>query len=135
MAETGYTLPQLALLYLLDDPRVTCVIPGSANVAELEANLTVATLPRLSANIDRAAPHRRSAIPVPQGQGHGRSCRCSTGGVRLSLTCYRPLPTTQLTNSRYGRARTWPGSVPRWLPPLTTSSPFTSTCSMPSGYW
>ena len=50
MEETGYELPQLALLYLLDDPRVTCIIPGSANVAELEANLTVAALPRLPAD-------------------------------------------------------------------------------------
>lgn len=50
MDETGYELPQLALLYLLDDPRVTCIIPGSANVAELEANLTVAALPRLPAD-------------------------------------------------------------------------------------
>lgn len=48
MAETGYKLPQLALLYLLADPRVTCVIPGSANVAELEANLQVTELRSLS---------------------------------------------------------------------------------------
>ena len=63
LAETGYTLPQLALLYLLDDPRVTCVIPGSANIAELEANLAVATLPRLSANIIERL--RTVGLPYP----------------------------------------------------------------------
>ena len=63
MAETGYTLPQLALLYLLDDPRVTCVIPGSANVAELEANLSVAALPRLSADIIERL--RAVGLPYP----------------------------------------------------------------------
>ena len=51
LAETGYKLPQLALLYLLQDQRVTCVIPGPANVAELEANLTVADLPPLADDV------------------------------------------------------------------------------------
>ena len=63
MDETGYSLPQLAVLYLLDDPRVTCVIPGSANVAELEANLAVATLPRLSA--DTIGRLRTVGLPYP----------------------------------------------------------------------
>ena len=63
LAETGYTLPQLAVLYLLDDPRVTCVIPGSANVAELEENLTVATMPRLPADIIERL--RTVGLPYP----------------------------------------------------------------------
>jgi D-threo-aldose 1-dehydrogenase len=48
IAETGYTLYQIALLYVLHDPRVTCVIPGAANPAELDANLSVTTLPPLT---------------------------------------------------------------------------------------
>ena len=63
MTETGYTLPQLANLYLLDDPRVTCIIPGSANVAELEENLTVATMPRLPADIIERL--RTVGLPYP----------------------------------------------------------------------
>ena len=90
MAETGYTLPQLALLYLLDDPRVTCVIPGSANVAELEANLAVATLPRLPVDIDQSASHRRSAIPVPQRQGHDARAGVAPAARRSSLHSWLP---------------------------------------------
>ena len=48
MRETGLALYELALLYLLHDPRVTCVIPGPRNAAELEADLRVADLPLLS---------------------------------------------------------------------------------------
>ena len=47
LTETGYTLYQLALLYVLHDSRVTCVIPGPANVSQLEANLSVVGLPPL----------------------------------------------------------------------------------------
>ena len=48
MRETGLALYELALLYLLHDPRVTCVIPGPRNVAELEADVGVAHRPPLS---------------------------------------------------------------------------------------
>ena len=48
MRDTGLALYELALLYLLHDPRVTCVIPGPRNVAELEADVGVANRPPLS---------------------------------------------------------------------------------------
>ena len=48
MRDTGLALYELALLYLLHDPRVTCVIPGPRNVAELEADVGVADRPPLS---------------------------------------------------------------------------------------
>ena len=48
MGETGYSLSQVSLLYLLADPRVTSVIPGSSNVTELESNVAVASLNLLS---------------------------------------------------------------------------------------
>ena len=44
MNEMGCSLPQLSLLYLLADPRVTSVIPGPSNVFELESNVAVADL-------------------------------------------------------------------------------------------
>ena len=46
--ETGYSLPQVSLLYLLADPRVTSVIPGPSNVAELQSNVAVASLKPLN---------------------------------------------------------------------------------------
>ena len=49
MEETGLALYELALLYLLADDRVTFPIPGPSNVAELEADIGVAWLPRLTA--------------------------------------------------------------------------------------
>ena len=48
MRDTGLELYELALLYLLHDPRVTCVIPGPRNVAELEADVGVASRPPLA---------------------------------------------------------------------------------------
>jgi D-threo-aldose 1-dehydrogenase len=48
MRDTGLALYELALLYLLHDPRVTCVIPGPRNVAELEADVGVADRPPLA---------------------------------------------------------------------------------------
>lgn len=48
MAETGHELNQLALLYLLADSRVTCLIPGPRTIEELEANLSVIDLPPLA---------------------------------------------------------------------------------------
>ena len=48
MRDTGLQLYELALLYLLRDPRVTCVIPGPRDVAELEADIGVANRPPLS---------------------------------------------------------------------------------------
>ena len=48
MRDTGLELYELALLYLLHDPRVTCVIPGPRNVAELDADLGAAVRPPLT---------------------------------------------------------------------------------------
>ncbi len=48
MEETGRMLYELALLYLLADKRVTFPIPGPRTVEELEADVGVAWLPRLS---------------------------------------------------------------------------------------
>lgn len=48
MEETGLALYELALLYLLADSRVTFPIPGPRNVSELEADIGVAWLPRLT---------------------------------------------------------------------------------------
>ena len=51
MAETGRELYQLALLYLLADSGVTCLIQGPRTCEELEANLSVVDLPPLAANV------------------------------------------------------------------------------------
>ena len=61
MDQTGYELYQLALLYLLADPRVTCIISGPSNVTELEANFTVMNLPPL----DEAIVERLRTVPDP----------------------------------------------------------------------
>jgi hypothetical protein len=51
MNETGRELNELAMLYLLADRRGACLIQGPRNVAELEANLTVAELPPMSPDV------------------------------------------------------------------------------------
>jgi aryl-alcohol dehydrogenase-like predicted oxidoreductase len=44
----GMTLPQMALRFILDEPRVSTVIPGMRRVAHVRANLAVSDAPRLS---------------------------------------------------------------------------------------
>ncbi|HEV3385754.1 MAG TPA: aldo/keto reductase, partial [Gemmata sp.] len=49
LVPTGYTLPQLALRWCLDQPAVTVIIPGARNRAQAEANAAGSDLPSLSA--------------------------------------------------------------------------------------
>jgi aryl-alcohol dehydrogenase-like predicted oxidoreductase len=48
VADSGLTLPQLALRFVLDHPAVSTVIPGIRNVWQAEANTAVSDLPPLS---------------------------------------------------------------------------------------
>lgn len=45
LADSGYTLPQAALKFVLAHPAVSVVIPGIRNVAQAEANCAVSDLP------------------------------------------------------------------------------------------
>jgi len=42
---SGFTLPQMALKYVLAHPAVSCVIPGMRSVAQARANCDVSALP------------------------------------------------------------------------------------------
>lgn len=48
-ADTGLTMPQLALKFALSHPAVSTVIPGIRNVGQAEANAAVSDLPELRA--------------------------------------------------------------------------------------
>jgi aryl-alcohol dehydrogenase-like predicted oxidoreductase len=45
LAESGYTMPQAALKFILAHPAVSTVIPGMRNEAQAEANASVSNLP------------------------------------------------------------------------------------------
>lgn len=47
LADTGYTLPQAALKWVLAHPAVSTVIPGIRSVAQAEANCAVSDLPAM----------------------------------------------------------------------------------------
>lgn len=47
LADSGYTMPQAALKFVLAHPAVSVVIPGIRNVAQAEANCGVSDLPAL----------------------------------------------------------------------------------------
>jgi aryl-alcohol dehydrogenase-like predicted oxidoreductase len=49
LVDTGYTLPQAALKWVLAHPAVSTVIPGIRSVAQAEANCGVSDLPPMSA--------------------------------------------------------------------------------------
>ena len=61
--DSGYTMPQAALKFVLAHPAVSTVIPGMRNVAQAEANCTVSDLPDMpQALIEKLHQHnwRRS---------------------------------------------------------------------------
>lgn len=47
----GMTLPELALRFILDEPRVSTVIPGMRSLDHVRANLAVSDAPRLPAGL------------------------------------------------------------------------------------
>lgn len=51
LSDTGYTLPQAALKWVLAHPAVSVVIPGIRNVAQAEANCGVSDLPAMPAGL------------------------------------------------------------------------------------
>lgn len=51
IADTGLTLPQVALQFALAHPAVSTVIPGIRNVAQAEANTAVSDMPALSEDL------------------------------------------------------------------------------------
>lgn len=56
--EAGRTLPQLALAWVLRDPRVTSVLVGARTTAQLDENLAAVALPPLSdAELTAIEPH------------------------------------------------------------------------------
>ncbi|WP_431046735.1 aldo/keto reductase [Streptomyces sp. P1-3] len=63
----GQTLAQLALAWVLRDPRVTSVVIGASSVAQLEQNIAVRDTPPLTepelAEIDRLSAEAGVAIP------------------------------------------------------------------------
>lgn len=48
IADSGLTMPQFALKYVLAHPAVSCVIPGMRSVRQAELNCTVSDLPDIS---------------------------------------------------------------------------------------
>jgi len=58
MADSGLTMPQIALLFALAHPAVSTIIPGIRSVAQAEANVAAADLPPLSeAQLARLRQH------------------------------------------------------------------------------
>jgi aryl-alcohol dehydrogenase-like predicted oxidoreductase len=53
LADTGYTLPQAAIKWVLAHPAVSTVIPGMRNAAQAEANCGVSDLPAMPAALVR----------------------------------------------------------------------------------
>lgn len=51
LQNTGFTLPQLALKFVLAHPAVSCVIPGMRNAAQAQANCAVSALPEPSSEL------------------------------------------------------------------------------------
>jgi len=49
--DTGLTLPQAALLFVLNQPSISTVIPGMRNVNQVELNTAVSDMPPLSEDI------------------------------------------------------------------------------------
>jgi len=49
--DTGLTLPQASLLFVLNQPSISTVIPGMRNVDQVEANTAVSDMPPLSKDI------------------------------------------------------------------------------------
>ena len=43
--ESGYTMPELAIKWILANPAITCTLVGSRNIQELEANVNAVILP------------------------------------------------------------------------------------------
>jgi aryl-alcohol dehydrogenase-like predicted oxidoreductase len=55
--DTGYTLPQAALKWVLAHPAVSVVIPGIRNVAQAEANCAVSDLPAMPELVEKLRRH------------------------------------------------------------------------------
>jgi L-glyceraldehyde 3-phosphate reductase len=72
-ADRGQSLAQLALSWLLRDPRVTSVVVGASSVAQLDANLDALSSPPFTgeelAHVDRLAA--AAGVEVPSAQGAG----------------------------------------------------------------
>jgi len=54
--ESGFTMPEIAIKWILENPAITCTLVGSRNVSELEANVKSANKPlskEIKAELDR----------------------------------------------------------------------------------
>jgi aryl-alcohol dehydrogenase-like predicted oxidoreductase len=69
LVPSGMTMPELALRWILDDPRVSTIIPGMRSIRHVEANLGVSDAPPLDPALHaRLAAHRWDRVPTEWSQ-------------------------------------------------------------------
>jgi len=65
--ETGFSMPELAIKWILENPAITCTLVGSRNIKELEANVNAVSSP-LSKEIKNELD--RITLPVRERLGN-----------------------------------------------------------------